>query len=299
MLWRRAGLPARDACAAARASSSAASSSPAPPPPGPSPVQRVLLRHGVTPALLGPAFWSDPRLGARGEAWASDSLEPKLRALEGEGLPPEQVARFLRQPAPIPCDAGGFLANLGALRALLRPIGADRLAASDAWAPGLSAAGLLVVRAPACLGTYLGRPTGAIAAHAVWLGVHLGPAAAEQLADWVFRRPCILTATLGPPLLGALGALDDLAAAAARPAGWARRLLQSDPLVLTYTERTVGANLGALAEAGFPPEAACSALEAQPNLLVLDLAGPATRRLLAWVAEESQWPLADFGREPK
>lgn len=241
--------------------------------------------------------------------WVQGELEPKLAALEAEGLGPQQVAHFLRQPAPLPCPAPGFLANLGALRALLAPIGSEQVAASAAYTAGLSAVGLLVVRSPACLGTYVGRPPGSLAASTAWLEGQLGIDNA-QLAGMVFRRPCILTVTLGPQLLDVLAVLDGLGAAASRSSagaasggttvGWGRRLLELDPLVLTYSLPDVEANLAALREAGYSAAEVCSALEEAANLLVLDLASaPQTRRLLAWARAESGWALADFAREPK
>lgn len=226
------------------------------------PAQRCLELHGITKALLGDVYWDSPILAQYSQERAQNELEPMLAALGSEGVVEQSLARLLRQTGLLSCSTADFLNNLYQLNELLHHIERPRLEATGGWAAGISPTGLLVARAPACLATYLSRPPGSLAANAAWLRNHYS-VDAPTLARMVFRRPCVLTVTVGPELDQILGILDSLKGLP----GWGRQLMASDPLVVTYTLATVLANVEPCRRLGSPGRPSVLSWQRSPTCL--------------------------------
>ncbi|GAB4819157.1 hypothetical protein N2152v2_006203 [Parachlorella kessleri] len=259
-------------------------------------LQQCLQKHGIQ------GSWDSASSRQHEEDWVQSSVEPKLAALEGEGLQPGQVARLLRasHSGLLLCEPTSFMQSLLALKHLLRHISSHQLAVAspegEEGGSGLTAAGLLMARSPACLAQYLAGPSGAIAAAQDWLQRALAIEEAG-FASMVITRPCLLNAGIGPQVLEVLGVLDSLSA---HP-GWGRKLLAADPLVAAAKPAVAQANLQALLAAGFTPQEICETLEQAANLLILQLSGPAYVQKFEWLrcCAPAGWSLVGLLKEPR
>ncbi|GAB4822910.1 hypothetical protein N2152v2_009956 [Parachlorella kessleri] len=245
----------------------------------PCPLHACLVRYGITDLV---AFSAPRHLALSQEAVNSD-VEPKLAALEAEGLSPEQIMALLSAKGTsslLSCSyKDTFLPNMQ----LLQRIRAYTDHRPHPKTPNLTAAGKILTVSPSAVARYLSRDPHKVQQLLQWLEGSLGVGLEELAACKALCNALYLSA-------GAASAVFLSLQNQGVPAEQVAHMLLKQPTVFNRSPEALSARLVALQQhLGVDPAAALQLALSQPRLLNTKLEAslpPLLRFLDGYMGEE-------------